>query len=153
MQTAKLYKNYRPARMPDPDLEINQEDYEARALRALYTHRWLDEPDRRYIAQLKGGQSAWPSFIRDWQEYGREDAREPKPRLRAKDISDHDNVMPWFNGLAKRDFNILWLRGALEWEFQRIGDKCGRTRQWAHMRYRQAMQAVVTEAARGGFEI
>lgn len=150
MTAAKLYRRAQ-VKATEPDAELESDDYEGRALRALWTHRWLDNPMQRFEAQLKGGGSAWPNFVRERQ--GDEVAKEPRPRLRPCDVTDHDKVMPWFNGLAKRDFNILWLRGALGWEYQRIGDKWGRTRQWAHMRCKHAMQAVVAEAARGSFEI
>lgn len=149
---ARLYRRAQ-IKATEPNVELEPGDYEGRALRALWTHRWLPDPYKRFEAQLKGGGSAWPNFVRDWESYGSEKAKEPRPRLRPKDVTDHDEAMEWFNGLDKRDFNILWLRGAMEWEYQRIGDKWGRTRQWAHMRCKHALLAVVTEAARGSFEI
>lgn len=137
-----------------PDTEIAREDYEARALRALYTHRWLEEPDRVYVAQLKGGASAWPAVVKEFNTaYGSEEAREPRPRLKPHHITDHDEVMVWFNGIGKRAFTILWYRGALDWSYQRIGDVIGRSKEEARRKYRDAMDAVIQNAARGAHEI
>ncbi len=148
--TARLYRRAH-IEATKPDVELVRDDYEGRALRALRTHRWLDEPDRRYIAMLKGGGSAWPAIVKERQ--GDEVAREPRPRLRPQDITDHDEVMEWFNGIEKRGFALLWYRGALGWSFQRMADVIFRSKYDAQKRYREAMDAVITNAARGEHEI
>lgn len=149
---AKLYRRAQ-IEATQPDAEISEDDYEARALRALHTHRWLPDPMKRFEAQLKGGGSAWPQIVRDFHAYGAENAKEPRPRLRPRDISDHDIVMPWFNGIEKRAFTLIWYRGALGWTFSRIGDAIYRSKEDARRRYREAMNAVIENAVRGEFEI
>ncbi len=150
--TAKLYRRAQ-IEATRPDTELARDDYEGRALRALWVHRWLDEPDRRLVAALKGGRSAWPEIVRDMQAYGSEEAKEPKPRLKPADITDSNNAMPWFNGIESRAFSLLWNRGALGWSFQRMADSIYRPQEDARRFYNEAMHAVIINAARGSFEV
>ena len=156
MTAAKLYKQFEPEAFE----EIGADDYERQALRALWVHRWVDDPERRRLAALAGGKTTWPEYLKGWQAYKSEGAIMPRPRITPQDITLHDKVFGvlegsrcWFNGLSRRLFRVVWLRAALDWEFQRIGDSLGVSKQRAHILYNQAINAVIAEAARGEFEV
>ncbi len=171
-RAAKLYR--RAAKRIAHERILEPDDIEGRALRALRTHRWLDEPDKKRKAQLRGGGSSWPKVINDWDSYGWEDDKEPRPYLSPALVTDYEIIFgyiddpkykniedpdfkkrrDWFIGLSETDREILWLKGACDFTFQMIGDKFGRSKQWAcDRRYKPAMRAVLYNVFRGDFEM
>ena len=167
-QRAKIYR--RAEVQQARKLNLEPSDIEGRALRALHTHHWLDEPDKIRVAQLKGGGSSWPTTALDGQQYNgaKQKPKDKRPWIEKgqrpgfspRQISDHDLIFgltegsfSWFRGLSKRSFDILSLHVAEGWTFQKIGSKYGMSRQRAHVVYGQALKAVITEAVRGDHEI
>ena len=149
MQEARLYKNYRPARMPDPA----DDTIETRVLTALKTLRAVPDPDARFLNQFAGRAISWPETVKEFFEaYGYEGARVGQYRPTHRDVSRMLHDLSWMNGLGAPMFRLIWWR-SLDLTFSNIAARIGRSDETARRRYREAIIEVTKEAVRGTYEI
>lgn len=148
MTTAKLFKHYKPARMPE-----DENTFEWRILRALKTLRAVPDPDAKVLGQFRGSAVCWPDVVREEQEaYGYEAARARRFRPTPKDISRMLGDLAWLNGIGKQHFKILWLR-SLDLPFSIIGLRLNKSDETARRWYREAIMEVTKAALQGEYEV
>ncbi len=144
MTAPKLYRNFKPARMPD-----NTETIEGRILTALKTLRALPDPDARVLAQFKGQSVSWPEVVREQgQAYGYGEVRAQPFRPSPKDVSRMLDDLAWPQGIDKPLFRILWWRSH-DAPFSIIAARIGRSPETARRRYREAIMEVTRRAVLG----
>ncbi len=143
--TAKLYRQYKPARMPE-----EQDTIEVRILTALKTLRALPDPDAKIWRQFDGQSISWPEVVRESQEaYGYDEPRQRRFRPSPRDVSRMLGDLAWLEGLEKPQFRLIWWR-SFDLPFSFIAARLGRSDETARRRYRDALMEVTKRAVLGG---
>ena len=144
MTEAKLYRQFKPARMPD-----DSETIEGRILTALKTLRALPDPDARVLAQFKGQAVSWPEVVHEHgQAYGYGEVKARPFRPSPRDVSRMLGDLAWLQGIDKPLFRLIWWR-SFDLPFSFIGARIGRSPETARRRYREAIMEVTKRAVLG----